>query len=163
MPEDEFRAAAREFTGQDQWIIDGNYTAAGVLDIVWERSVSVVWLDLPKRTVMRQVASRTVTRAVTGEGLWNGNRERWSSLLKWAPEENILRWTWTRFDHIREKYEDRMTEPKWRHLNFSDCGRTARWRSSLHQSSCHLPESRGAATTMWLARGGTAPCASTEE
>lgn len=119
LPDDEFREIAIEFASQDCWVIDGNYTSAGVLDIVWRRADTVVWLDPPKHTAMRQVTWRAVSQATTGKDLWNSNRERWSNLVKWAPEENIIRWTWTRFDHTREKYESRMNNPEWAHLDFA--------------------------------------------
>jgi adenylate kinase family enzyme len=118
LPDDEFRAVAREFALQDRWVIDGNYTSHGVLDVVWHYADTVVWLDPPRRTVMRRVTWRTLRRAVLREELWNGNREPWGNFTKWAPEENIVRWAWTTFDHTREKYEGRMNDPQWGHLDF---------------------------------------------
>jgi adenylate kinase family enzyme len=118
LPEDEFRAAALKFAEQDRWVIDGNYTSLGVLEIVWQHADTVVWLDPPKRVVMWQAASRAISRAATGEELWNGNRERWPNLLRWAPEDNIVRWAWTRFDHTRERYERRMNDPAYNDLSF---------------------------------------------
>ena len=114
----EFLEAVGEFAARDRWVIDGNYTSVGVLDLVWKHADTVVWIDVPKRTAMRQVIWRAVTRATTGEELWNSNRERWRNLFKWRPEENIVRWTWTRFDHVREKYEKRMSDPAWGDLDY---------------------------------------------
>ena len=118
LPDTEFRVIAREFTGQDQWVVDGNYTSHGVLDLVWEKADTVVWLDLPKRTVMQRVMRRTVRRAVKQEELWNGNREPWSNFTKWDHEDNIVRWAWTRFDGTRDNYERRMIDPLYAHLDF---------------------------------------------
>ena len=67
---------------------------------------------------MQRVIWRTLRRAALREELWNGNRETWGHFTKWAPEDNIIRWTWTRFDHSREKYESRMNSPDWAHLDF---------------------------------------------
>jgi len=116
LPDEEFRAQAAEFTACDRWVVDGNYTSLGIGDIVWSRADTIVWMDLPKRTVMRRVVARSVSRAATGEELWNGNREQWSNLLKWAPEDNIVRWSWTRFDNTRRKYEQTLAMPQWQHL-----------------------------------------------
>jgi adenylate kinase family enzyme len=118
LSDDDFRAAARGFVEQDRWVIDGNYTSNGVVDLVWKRADTVVWLDMPKRVVMQRVTRRTIRRAVRREELWNGNREPMSNFTKWDPEDNIIRWAWTRFDHTREKYEDRMYDPRWNHLEF---------------------------------------------
>ncbi|MFV1971504.1 MAG: hypothetical protein ACC683_10960 [Acidimicrobiia bacterium] len=118
LPDDEFREVAMDFASKDRWVIDGNYSSHGVLDLVWHHADTVVWVDPAKRTAMRQVTWRAVSRATTGKELWNGNRERWPNLFKWAPEDNIIRWTWTRFDHTRVKYESRMNDPAWAHLEF---------------------------------------------
>jgi adenylate kinase family enzyme len=59
----------------DGWIVDGNYFGK-LGDFVLERADTVVWLDVPYRTVIRRVLWRTFSRFVTREELWNGNRER---------------------------------------------------------------------------------------
>jgi len=119
LPDDDFRAVARGFVEQDRWVVDGNYTSLGVLDLVWSRADTVVWLDMPKRVVMQRVIRRTLRRAIKREELWNGNREPISNFTKWAPEENIIRWAWTRYDHTKEKYADRMNDRMWSHLDFA--------------------------------------------
>ena len=43
----------------ERWVIDGNYTSQ-VKDLVWARADTVVWLDLPRRTVMRRIISAVV-------------------------------------------------------------------------------------------------------
>jgi adenylate kinase family enzyme len=69
-----FRARVDEFTLARGWVVDGNYSA--VRDIVWSRADTVIWLDLPRWRVMRQVVGRTLRRVATGAELWNGNREQ---------------------------------------------------------------------------------------
>lgn len=46
-----------------------------VRDQLADRADLVVWLDLPRRSVMRQVVTRTVRRRFRREVLWNGNIE----------------------------------------------------------------------------------------
>jgi adenylate kinase family enzyme len=70
-----FQAKIAEIAAEDRWVIDGNYRLAVSDGPVWQRADMVVWLDLPRRTVMRQVSLRTVRRVLTREELWNGNRE----------------------------------------------------------------------------------------
>ena len=70
----EFRKTVGAIVDGDGWVIDGNYSA--VRDLVWARADTVIWFDLPRRTVIRQVLWRTIRRGVTREELWNGNRER---------------------------------------------------------------------------------------
>ena len=69
LPPEEFRArvAARLDELPDGWTTCGNYRI--LEDIVWTRADTVVWLDLPRSQVMRQVVARTVRRVVTREEL----------------------------------------------------------------------------------------------
>jgi adenylate kinase family enzyme len=101
-------------TTGEGWVVDGNYS--NVLDLVWERADTVVWLDLPRRLVMRQVIGRSAKRVLTHQELWNGNRERWRSLLHPKPEESIIRWAWTRHAIYAERYAQRTTDPRWAEL-----------------------------------------------
>ena len=61
---------------------------------LWARADLVVVLDLPRRTVMRQVVLRTVRRGVVRRELWNGNRESWRNALSRDPLRNIILWSW---------------------------------------------------------------------
>lgn len=114
----EFRRRLDELTSADGWVIDGNYGDVVRDGPVWERADTVVWLDLPKSVVMRQVVQRTVGRVVRRRELWNGNRERPSNLLRWDPERSIIRWAWTTHGPVRERYEQRLVDARHQHLDF---------------------------------------------
>jgi adenylate kinase family enzyme len=116
-PDAEFRAEVAEFARAKHWVIDGNYTSHGVADVVWPAADTVVWLDPPRRTVMGRVIKRTLRRVVTREELWNGNREPWSNLWNPRPEKNIIMWSWTRFQHYRDRYESAHADGTWGHLD----------------------------------------------
>lgn len=116
LPRDEFRRRVSEFTKASCWVTDGNYSA--VQDIVWGRADTVVWLDLPRRRVMRQVIGRTLRRMVTRAELWNGNREPWRNLFRLKPEESIITWAWTRHRTYRERYLSAQSDPANAHLAF---------------------------------------------
>lgn len=109
-PTDEFRARLIErLRGAEAgggWVVDGNYLShAG--DLTVDASDTVVWFDLPRRTVMRQVVQRTLIRVVCRQELWNGNRELWRNLYRWDPEESIIRWAWTQHDRYRRTFAER--------------------------------------------------------
>jgi adenylate kinase family enzyme len=104
-----------EFTDAPGWVVDGNYSA--VRDVVWSRADTVIWLDLPRRRVMRQVIWRTLRRTVTRAELWNGNREQWRNLLK-PPEESIILWAWTKHGAYRDRYLAAAADPANGHLKF---------------------------------------------
>ena len=116
LPDADFLSAVGEFTSQDRWVVDGNYNSQGVLDLAWSRADTVVWLDPPKGVVMRQVTLRSLKRGARNEELWNGNLESLRNLASWDPEENIIRWAWTRFEPTRARYEERTADPRWTHL-----------------------------------------------
>lgn len=134
LPRDEFRSRVDAATAGEAWVVDGNYSA--VRDIVWERADTVVWLDLPRRTVMRQLTLRTLRRAVTREELWNTNREPLANFLRWDPEQSILRWAWTRHQPNRERYAAAMVDPRWNHLAFvrlTSVADAERWVAALRR------------------------------
>jgi adenylate kinase family enzyme len=74
LPEEQFRRRVAAIAAGDGWVIDGNYSA--VQPLVWERADTVVWLDPPRRTVMRRIIWRTIRRVASRAELWNGNRSR---------------------------------------------------------------------------------------
>lgn len=100
---DTFRARVAHIVAADAWVVDGNYSV--VADLVRSRADTILWLDLRRSDVMRQLLRRTLTRLVHKVELWNGNRESWRNLLRWDPEDSILRWAWTQHDHYVERYE----------------------------------------------------------
>jgi energy-coupling factor transporter ATP-binding protein EcfA2 len=117
-PDDEFMADVDKVTSGASWVVDGNYRRFVMEGPVWRRADTVVWLDLPRRTVMRQVIARTVRRAVTREVLWNGNREPIANFVSLDPDDNIVLWTWVKYREFVERYRDAMADPRWRDLDF---------------------------------------------
>jgi len=116
LPVEEFRARVAAAVSADAWVIDGNYSS--VRDLVWERADTVVWIDLPRATVMRQVVTRTLRRAVTRQELWNGNREPLSNFYKWDPMENIIRFAWVRYPVSVARYSAAMEDPQYGDITF---------------------------------------------
>jgi adenylate kinase family enzyme len=90
LPTPEFRVRVAAVAEGERWVIDGNYSR--VQDIVWARADTVVWLDLPRRTVMRRVIWRTLRRVGGRVELWNGNRERWRNFFALDKEESVIVW-----------------------------------------------------------------------
>ena len=106
-PEQEFRAEvaavlARHVEAVGGWVVDGNYRSR-IADVV--DPDLYVWLDYPRHVVISRVVGRTLGRLVLRRELWNGNRERWSSLLKRRPEDNIVLWSVTQHSSYRRAYE----------------------------------------------------------
>ena len=117
LPLDEFQRVVAARAAEDGWVIDGNY-GSRVQPIVWARADTVVWLDPPRRTVMRQVIWRTVRRAVTKQELWNGNREPLTNFFSLVPEKSIIAWAWHSHVTYRVRYGAAAADPANAHLTF---------------------------------------------
>lgn len=132
-PLEEFKAVVAEHTASDGWVTDGNYREV-VTEVVWPRAQMVVWLDLPRGIVMRQVIRRTLRRVTTRQQLWNGNREPWSNLYRFDPTRNIIRWSWTQHTKYERRFGAAMVDPAWAHLTFvrlRSHGEAAAWVARL--------------------------------
>jgi len=116
LPTDEFRRVVAARAAAGGWVIDGNY--GRVRDLVWARADTVVWLDLPKRTVMRRVVWRTLRRVALRRELWNGNRERWQNFFTWNPEQSVISWAWHKHATDRAKYAAAVADPANARLRF---------------------------------------------
>ena len=86
-----FMAEVERFSSGPRWVTEWQYRVARPL--LAERAELLVWLDLPRRTVMRQVVVRTLRRRLRRELLWNGNVEPplWTVL---RDRDHIVRWAW---------------------------------------------------------------------
>lgn len=113
---EEFRRRVAAFVAAPCWVTDGNYSA--VRDLVWTRADTVIWMDPPRRRVMRQIIWRSLRRAALRAELWNGNRERWANLIRMDPMESVVAWAWTRHHTYQQRYEQAMSDPANAHLTF---------------------------------------------
>jgi adenylate kinase family enzyme len=111
---DRFQDEVRALSAGDGWVIDGNYSA--VREIVWRRADTVVFLDLPRRRVMRSVITRSLSRVLRRTELWNGNRETVANVLH--PRDSIVVWAWTQHAKYGKRYGAAMHDPAWDHLDF---------------------------------------------
>jgi adenylate kinase family enzyme len=102
----------------DKWVIDGNHRAIVVDGPVWATADTVVWLDLPRRTVMRQITGRSLRRVILRQELWNGNKESWRSLCAWDPQRSVIRWAWTQHGKYSDRYRAAMASPAYSHIDF---------------------------------------------
>ncbi|WP_030773473.1 adenylate kinase [Streptomyces sp. NRRL F-2664] len=97
----------------ERWVLDGQGPAA-VRDLMWERADTVVWLDLPRRVVMRRVLLRSLRRSLRRERLFGGNREAWRD---WLQADHPVRWAWSRFAERRAGIGRRAADPRFAPLH----------------------------------------------
>jgi adenylate kinase family enzyme len=91
-PRPTFKRDVEQFSAQRRWVTEWQYEQ--VRSMLVDRADLVVWLDLPRLTVMRQVIRRTMRRRWHRETLWNDNVEPplWTIL---TDEAHIVRWAWS--------------------------------------------------------------------
>ena len=92
-PRPTFVEEVEAFTAGDGWITEWQYSQQ-LGDLLPRRADLVVWLDLPRHRVMRQVVRRTLRRRLRREVLWNGNTEGPLRDVLTDPE-HIVRWAWS--------------------------------------------------------------------
>jgi adenylate kinase family enzyme len=85
---EEFQARVRAAVdaAPEGWVADGNYRSK-LGSFVLERADTVVHLEPPLLRTFGRALRRTITRTVTREELWNGNREQIRFMLTryWIP------------------------------------------------------------------------------
>ncbi|MFE2167952.1 adenylate kinase [Streptomyces sp. NPDC059447] len=76
----------------ERWVLDSHGPEAA-RELLWRRADTVVWLDHPRRVVMRRVLLRSLRRSLMRERLFGGNRERWR---EWLRSDHPAWWAWSR-------------------------------------------------------------------
>jgi adenylate kinase family enzyme len=120
-PVSEFKLLIEQETSVDHWVADGNYSP--VRDIVLGRATDIIWLNYSFPLVLSRALSRTVSRILTREELFSGNRE--SLRQSFFSRDSILFWVLKTFRRNRVKYVSLKSSDEWRHLKFREF-----WHSS---------------------------------
>lgn len=124
----EFEVEVEGFTAGPRWVTEDQYRR-WLGDLLWTRADTVVWLDLPKRTVMRRVLWRSFTRASTGQELWNGNRE---SFRNWPARDHPIRWGWDQYEARRLRTEELIARfPEVTVVHLASAADARRWVRGL--------------------------------
>lgn len=132
LPRDEFRARVEAAMLAPSWVVEGAYSAVRPQTLA--RVDTVIWLDLPRWVVMRQIITRTLSRLLLRKALWNGNRERLRNVLSLDPERSIILWAWTRHAIYRARVSAEQRDPANAGIRFIRLGSRAEldaWLGSL--------------------------------
>jgi adenylate kinase family enzyme len=100
VPRASFEADVDRVIAAPQWVCEWQYGL--VKARLAERADLLVWIDLPRRTVLRQVITRTVRRRLRREELWNGNLEGPLHTF-FTDREHIVRWAWRQHHRTTER------------------------------------------------------------
>ena len=111
VPDELFLERVVAAAAEDAWVMDGSYPS--VRPAIWERADMVIWTDLSKTVVMRQVICRSLRDWATGAESVPANRERLRNFVKpWHP----MRWTWTNHARFRQREQTWLEDPRWAQL-----------------------------------------------
>ena len=91
VPRPEFVDDVAALAAREEWVTEWQYSV--VRPLLLGRADLLVWLDLTRAAVMRQIVPRTLRRRLRRVELWNGNVEPplWTLL---TDRDHILRWAW---------------------------------------------------------------------
>jgi adenylate kinase family enzyme len=101
---DDFQERVAEVVATDSWVIDGSYQG-WIGQLVLGSADVVVWLDLPMRIWLPRLVRRTVSRARSGEVLWEGNRE--SLRNAFASRDSLILFSLRHYRSRRRRYPAR--------------------------------------------------------
>ena len=101
---EEFRERVAEIVATESWVVDGSYQS-WIDQLVLGRADVVVWLDLPTRVWLPRLVRRTVSRARSGEELWDGNRE--SLRNAFASRDSLILFSLRHYRGRRRRYPER--------------------------------------------------------
>jgi len=91
---------------ENGYVIHGNYNK--VKDLTWGNVDTVIWLDYSRFVVMWRVLKRTITRIITKEELWAGNRETFKN--SFLDKDAIVFWAWNTYKKRKEQYSKMLEE-----------------------------------------------------
>jgi len=109
------------------WVVDGNYERK-LGDLVFEQAETVVWLDLPLRTILWRLWGRTVVRIRNGVELSNGNKESWRGAF--LGFNSLFAWAVRRHRKLRRWMLKRLAKPSLAHVELvrlRSADETERW------------------------------------
>lgn len=96
-PMPDFDDRVHRLVQQATWVTEWQYTTAR--ERLAQAADLMLWLDLPRHVVMRQVTTRTVDRRLRRTTLWHGNRE--GPLREAIRPDGVIGWAWQTYDRNR--------------------------------------------------------------
>ena len=108
MPDaEEFHDRVEHVLQTNAWVIDGSYQSWLGQRVLSSADV-VVWLDVPMRVWLPRLLRRTISRALSGDELWAGNRE--SLRTAFLSRDSLILFTLKHYRGRRRVYPGRFAE-----------------------------------------------------
>ena len=126
VPEDEQRRRISAICAEERWVLDTAY--GRWLDIPLARVELIVALDYPRWLSLARLIRRSVTRAVDGKPICNGNRESFRNLFS---RNSIIAWHFRSFARKRRRIREWDADPAApKVVRLTSPRETARWLAS---------------------------------
>ncbi|HKY50179.1 MAG TPA: hypothetical protein VJP45_02880, partial [Candidatus Limnocylindria bacterium] len=113
---DVFRARVSTAIAEDGWVVDGNYRAAGALELVWSRADTVVWLDYGLPLTLARLFRRIVARIRDGRELWPGTGNRETIRNAFLQRDPLLLFALRTHRGRRRRLGELVARPEYAHL-----------------------------------------------
>jgi len=113
---DDFRARVAQAIAGDEWVIDGNYRAAGALEMVWSRADAVVWLDYPLALTVSRLLRRIIARIRDGTELWPGTDNRETVRNAFLTRDPLVWFAVRTHRGRRHRLGELLARPEYAHL-----------------------------------------------
>jgi adenylate kinase family enzyme len=133
-----FEDDVRGFSAGPCWVTEWQY--GSVRAHLADLADLLVWLDVPKSTVMRQIVRRTIVRRLRRHQLWNGNIEPPLRTIL-TDRDHIVRWAWNTHNRTATRVEGLRTRRPDLLIVRLRCGTAAdRWlRGPLQHAERNAP------------------------
>jgi len=127
VPRPEFLDDVRAVAAGSRWVSEWQYAPAR--PVLLERADTLIWLDLPRFTVIQRVLRRSFRRAAWSEPFFNGNTETFRS---WLDPEHPIRWAWSTHAGLRAKVLAAIEQrPELTVVRLRSPGQVRRWLRSV--------------------------------
>ena len=108
-------AYAEHHSDKQGYVIDGNYTRT--VHLTWKDIDTVIWLDLPFALNLVQSVKRALSRAISKQPFWE-NSNNTESFKQMLSRDSIILWMIKTHKKNRKKYQDRIKNPEYAHIQF---------------------------------------------
>ncbi|MBV9823597.1 MAG: adenylate kinase [Actinobacteria bacterium] len=127
VPRAQFLDDVRTLVAGERWVTEWQYAEARPLLLA--RADTLIWLDLPRRTVMHRVLRRSLLRATGRAPIFNGNTE---GFRDWLDPEHPIRWAWTTHSRVAGRVRDaREQRPDLTVVRLRSAAEVQRWLRRL--------------------------------
>lgn len=113
--DEEFFSKIEKAIDKPRWVLDGNYGRTNHL--TWKDADTIIWIDFPFWLTFYQNFKRSLTRAIIRKELWEGTGNK-ESFFRMFSKDSILIWLFKTYSSNISRYEARMVDSAYTHINF---------------------------------------------